>query len=595
MSSPKTRPNNRPRPQESRRGRRSRGLAVRVPPRPLGNGDLCDRSALDQLGEQQALIEEARRRARRRRQRYGALALLGATFAVVVGFGRVGGVDPMDESGLSARFGLGGASSQVALTPGNRYSEAPLISADGRFLAFDSHASNLVARDTNGRNDVFVRDRVSGKTTRVSVRTGGEQGNDASYLRAISADGRFVVFSSYASNLVTGDTDGCHGERLTCSDVFVRDRLTGKTTRASVGNGDKQANGNSGEAAISADGRFVAFASYASNLVAGDTNKCVQKYPVGRRPSARRYPCADVFVRDRATGKTERVSLSSRDTQASGDSGLRGLAISGDGRYVAFSSEASTLVAGDTDGCHAERLTCSDVFVRDRLTGKTTLASVGSGDKPTNGDSYEPSISADGRFVAFSSEASNLVACSGTDCPRVFVRPQASGKTERVRVSNANVFVWDRVTGKTERVSVGGGKQEGGPSTEPSISADGRYVAFASFATSLVTNDTNTCATAGQAEKFACQDVFVRDRATGKTERVSISSAGEPANGYSNNPTISANGQFVSFSSAATKLVDGDTNNLRDVFARDRTTGTTSLVSIAQTRPVRIGRRGRAH
>ena len=161
-----------------------------------------------------------------------------------------------------------------------------MISADGRFLAFDSHASNLVAGDTNERNDVFVRDRLSGKTTRVSVRTGGEQGNEASYLRAISADGRFVVFSSYASNLVAGDTAGCNGERLTCSDVFVRDRVTGKTTRVSVGSGGEQANGNSGEAAISADGRFVAFSSYASNLVAGDTNKCVQKYLGGTAPSA---------------------------------------------------------------------------------------------------------------------------------------------------------------------------------------------------------------------------------------------------------------------------------------------------------------------
>ena len=431
MSTPKIRPRNRLRSEGP--PRRRSGPAVGTPPRPPGNGDLRYPSAVEWLREQQALIEEARRRARRRRQRYGALALLGVTAAVVVGFVRVSGVDPRDVSGASAPFGQGGAASQAALAPGNRYSEAPLISADGRFLAFDSHASNLVAGDTNGRNDVFVRDRVSGKTTRVSVRTGGEQGNEASYLRAISADGRFVVFSSYASNLVAGDTDGCNGERLTCSDVFVRDRVTGKTTRASVQSGAKQANGNSGEAAISADGRFVAFSSYASNLVAGDTNKCVQKYLGGRRPSASRYPCADVFVRDRATGKIERVSVSSRDTQANGDSGLRGLAISGDGRYVAFTSYASNLVAGDTDGCNGERLTCSDVFVRDRVTGKTTRASAGSGGKQTDGNSYEPSISADGRFVAFSSEASNLVAGDANGCGQTcVVRLRATGKTERV-------------------------------------------------------------------------------------------------------------------------------------------------------------------
>jgi Tol biopolymer transport system component len=150
--------------------------------------------------------------------------------------------------------------------------------------------------------------------------------------------------------------------------------------------------------------------------------------------------------------------------------------------------------------------------------------------------------------------------------------------------------VRDRVAGKTTRVSLSSdGKQVSRPSSEPSISAGGRYVAFASYAANLVADDTNTCATVGQSEKFACRDVFVRDRATGKTERVSMSSAGEQANGYSDNPTISADGHFVTFSSAASNLVHGDTNNLRDVFARDRATGTTSLVSIRQTHPERLG------
>jgi Tol biopolymer transport system component len=497
----------------------------------------------------------------------------------VIGVTRVGGGHPRGAVGASGPLGQGTASRATLAAPGNRYSEAPLISADGRFLAFDSHASNLVAGDTNGRNDVFVRDRPSGKTTRVSVRTGGEQSSEASYLRAISADGRFVIFSSYASNLVAGDTGGCNGGRLTCSDVFVRDRMSGKTTRVSVGSGGRQANGNSGEAAISADGRFVAFSSDASNLVAGDTNRCVQKYP-GGAPSARRYTCADVFVHDRATGTTERVSVSSRDTQANGDSGQRGLAISADGRYVAFDSEASNLVGGDTNKeCFSPILrvhssndrvhyNCGDVFVHDRVTGKTTRVSVGSGGEQANGASSEPSISADGRFVAFSSEASNLVAGDTNNCGRM---------------NCPDVFVHDRATGKTTRVSVSkGGKQGSGPSSEPSISADGRYVAFASYAANLVADDTNACATVRQREKFACPDVFVRDRATGKTERVSVNSAGKQANGYSDNPTISADGHVVTFSSAASNLVNGDTNKLRDVFAHDRATRTTSLVSIAR-------------
>jgi Tol biopolymer transport system component len=146
-----------------------------------------------------------------------------------------------------------------------------------------------------------------------------------------------------------------------------------------------------------------------------------------------------------------------------------------------------------------------------------------------------------------------------------------------------DVFVRDRATGRTTRASVSnGGKQASGPSFEPSISADGRYIAFASYAANLVADDTNTCPTVGRREKFACPDVFVRDRATGKTERVSVSNSGKHANGGSDNPTVSADGNVVAFSSAASNLVDGDTNKLRDVFARDRATGTTSLVSVAR-------------
>jgi Tol biopolymer transport system component len=568
MNSLRTRPSNRPRRD---RIRRRSDVAVRTPSRRPWLGNSGDHLAA--FDWHQALIEEARRRARRRRQRFAVLALLGgATIALVLGLVRGSGVDQRQVSSGSDPSGQGGAAAKAAMAPGNRYSEAPLISADGLVVAFDSHASNLVAGDTNGRNDVFVRDRRSGKTTRVSVRTSGEQSNDASYLRAISDDGRFVVFSSYASNLVAGDTAGCsNGASLTCSDVFVRDLISGETTRASLGSGGKQANGNSGEAAISANGRFVAFSSYASNLVAGDTNKCVKKYPKGISASASRYECADVFVRDRATSKIELVSVSSRATQANGDSGLRGLAISGNGRYVAFASEASNLVAAAGARCTEARLarvTCSDVFVRDRVTGETTRVSVGNGGEQANGASYEPSISADGRFVAFTSEASNLVVGDTNSCPRL---------------GCPDVFVRDRAIGKTTRVSLSSdGKRLSGPSFEPSISADGRYVVFAA---TLVVDGAKTCAAVAQRETVACRDVFVRDRATGKTERVSVSSAGEQANGYSDNPAISADGRFVIFSSAASGLVFGDTNNLRDVFARDRAAGTTSLVSLARTRP----------
>jgi len=208
-------------------------------------------------------------------------------------------------------------------TQGNGDSGCPSISADGRYVAFQSYASNLVPGDTNEVGDVFVHDRLTGQTTRVSVASDGTEGNDYSRRPSISADGRYVAFASLASNLVPGDTNGTW-------DVFVHDRLTGQTTRVSVASGGAQGNSGSWCPSISADGRYVAFQSYASNLVPGDTNGVL-----------------DVFVHDRLTGQTTRVSVASDGTQ--GDSYSFGSSISADGRYVAFSSLASNLVPGDTN------------------------------------------------------------------------------------------------------------------------------------------------------------------------------------------------------------------------------------------------------
>src|SRR5947208_191132 len=233
------------------------------------------------------------------------------------------------KTGKSTRVGVDSHGAQ-----GNGDSEGPSISADGRFVAFYSLASNLVAGDTNGVRDVFVRDRKAGKTTRVSVNSHGAQTKRDSIVRSISADGRFVTFDSTASNLVGGDTNGV-------GDVFVRDRKTGKTTRVSVDSHGVQANGESFAASISADGRFVAFLSSASNLVAGDGNAA-----------------GDGFVRDRKAGRTKRVSVASHGTQGNDTSFPP--SISADGRFVAFTSLANNLVAGDTNGA-------SDVFARGPL------------------------------------------------------------------------------------------------------------------------------------------------------------------------------------------------------------------------------------
>jgi Tol biopolymer transport system component len=393
---------------------------------------------------------------------------------------------------------------------GDGSSQYPVVSADGRFVAFGSAADNLVAGDTNKHYDVFVRDRQTGSTERVSISTAGAQGDGDSASPAISADGRFVAFQSAATNLVPGDTNGHF-------DVFVRDRLTGNTERVSVSSSGAQADGNSGFAAISGDGRFVAFSSAATNLVPGDTNNHW-----------------DVFVRDRLTGNTERINLSTAGAQGDGDSLYPAPAISADGRFVAFSSAATNLVPGDTNGLR-------DVFVRDRQTGSTERVSVSSAGAQGDAISYAQAISGDGRFVAFASTATNLVPGDTNGHYDVFVRDRQTGSTERVSLSSA-------------------GAQGDEDSLFPSISADGRFVAYLSAATNLVADDTNGGGTA------LSHDVFLRDRQTGSTERISVSAPGAQSNGNSIYPIISGDGHFVAYFSSADNLVPGDTNKFDDVF-----------------------------
>ncbi len=329
------------------------------------------------------------------------------------------------------------------------------ISADGRYVAFSSVASNLVTGDTNLASDIFVHDRLTGETTRISTATDGSQGNSSSTFASISGDGRYVAFESDATNLVPGDTN-------LSTDIFVHDRLTGETTRVSVATNGTQANSFSDEPAISADGRYVVYGSYASNLVPGDTNGVT-----------------DVFVYDRTSGTTRRVSVASDGTQGNGFSPFA--TISGDGRYIAFGSEATNLVPGDTNNA-------VDNFIFDQVTGQTTRISVASDGTQANSDSGGRSISADGNYVAFWSAASNLVAGDTNNAP--------------------DIFLYNRITGETTRVSVAsdgtqGDSSSGGSGNSIGLSADGRYVVFSSSATNLVPGDTN-----------GFRDIFVRDRGT---------------------------------------------------------------------------------
>lgn len=397
---------------------------------------------------------------------------------------------------------------------GDFHSNLPTLSSDGRFVAFQSSASNLVAGDTNFRPDAFVRDRMTGQTTRVSIASSGAQGTGNAELPSISADGRLVAFMSDSPQLAPGAALGTF-------QIYVHDRLTGQTTPMSTGAGGVLGSFSSHEPSISADGTVVVFESGASNLVAGDTNNA-----------------QDVFVHDRTTGQTTRVSLSTEGSQGNGNSGGdvgSRPRLSSDGRFVAFQSRASNLVAGDTNGA-------SDVFVHDRQTAQTTRVSVSSAGAQAAGESINPSVSADGNFVAFTSTAANLVV------------GDANGATP-------DIFLRDRQLGQTTVVSVASnGIQGNSQSGYPAVSADGTVVAFWSSSTNLVASpDVNGAVT----------DVFVRDRAASTTTIASITTGGVQGDLDSRQPEISADGRYVAFDSLSA-LVAGDNNTFYDVFLRDR-------------------------
>lgn len=276
------------------------------------------------------------------------------------------------QAGQTTRVSVNSAGAE-----GNGDSFSPSVSADGRYVAFQSNASNLVSGDTNGTADIFVKDRQTGQTSRVSVATGGAQASGASWTPSISGDGRFVAFCSNGPNLVNGDTNDCW-------DIFVHDRQTGATSRVSNATGGVQADADSGSPAISSDGRFVAFASWAGNL-----------------RSAISLPSQEIYTHDRLTGQTSLVTASPDGTEGNGNSSAP--AISSDGRYVAFQSWADNLVSGDNNGYW-------DVFVRDRQTGRTFCASQVSGGVQGDRDSDQPALSGDGQTVAFVSWATNLVS-----------------------------------------------------------------------------------------------------------------------------------------------------------------------------------------
>ncbi|WP_426571581.1 DUF4214 domain-containing protein [Aquihabitans sp. McL0605] len=356
----------------------------------------------------------------------------------------------------------------------------------------------------------------------ISAAPNGKSGAGTSTESDVNTNGRFVAFTSTATDLVPGDTNGA-------ADVFVRDTLTETTTRVSVAGTSTQADGKSDQPSISFDGRFVAFRSDASNLVAGDSNGL-----------------GDVFVRDLKNHTTTRVDVASgTKAQATGGASAHPV-VSSDGLLIAFESTATNLFPGDTNNK-------KDVFVRDQDANTTEIASVASNEALLVDGAGTPSMSANGRYVVFTS-MTNQVGTFADSYPDVFLRDRAAGTTERVSLSSDS-------------------SHPNGISDDATVSDDGRYVAFQSTATDLTMYQDNN----------AQADVFVRDRNTAATDLASRSTTGIPGSMSGSAPAISANGSKVVFASASPNIVSGDTNASTDVFSWDRATGVPTRVSVSTT------------
>jgi Tol biopolymer transport system component len=373
-------------------------------------------------------------------------------------------------------MGVTGAGAQAAVPATEMGAVIPTaVSANGRFLAFISSASNLVPGDTNGVSDVFVYDRVADSFERVSVSSAGDQGNAESGIDALtmSADGRFVVFSSDATNLVANDTNDY-------ADKFIHDRATGATRRL----GAIQFYSST---AISADGRYLAFDAGGAHVGA-------------------------IARLDRSTGRIIGVAIGSDETPT----------------VIGISADGDRVAADGSGG----------IYVHDFTTGRTHRVRLSNLVSTINLDAVPNALSADGRYLMFTSSLSNIVAGDTNGKSDVFVRDLLNHRTNRISISN-------------------GERQSDAGSSGLGISGKGRYRLFVSFGHNLVAGDTNGVA-----------DIFVRDSVAGTTVRCSVATDGTQADRGSSDGILSQNGVWTFFDSAATNLVPGDTNGAIDPFVR---------------------------
>ncbi|MCP4356893.1 MAG: hypothetical protein GY796_02610, partial [Chloroflexi bacterium] len=448
----------------------------------------------------------------------------------------IGNASPTEPAAFTMRV-----STHADGTEGDNDSTTPAMTADGKFIAFTSSASNLTAVATNGNGHIFVKDMQSGNVSLASLSTAAIEGNNNSADPTITANGQYIAFESTATNLVTNTV-------TLWNDVFVHDTVGMTTTLVSIASDGTPGNAISENPTISADGRYVAFQSNATNLATGDLSHL------------------DVFVHDRDTDEdgvfdepgavaTRRVSQTASGIPANAASTHP--AMSADGRLIVFTSSANNLVTGDSNNS-------ADIFLYDRDADadgifdeigevSVVLISFGVDGLPADNFSMQPAISPDGRQVAFESWASNLIVGGTTPFRRhVYVRDWNVGMTYLVSQSS-------------------GGVEAGDSSYQPILSANGRFIAFESLADNLVGTDSNLG-----------RDIFVRDRDVDEdgifdeagevaTLRVSVDSSGNQMDGgQAYNSAISGDGEQIAFDSDASDLVLNDDNSDYDVFLHDR-------------------------
>lgn len=445
---------------------------------------------------------------RRSLPRHLSLLLLCLVLILLAGGAQATGLSP----GLKAAGEAGSTrlvSADVNGAPARFAANFPAISLNGRFVAFQSRTANLTAGDTNGRSDVFVYDLQSGVMELASLATTGDQADDDSTEASLSGDGRYVVFTSEASNLARRGNEPYRGPGI---NVFRHDRQTGATIAVSVNNQGAPADRHAWLGDISSDGNFVTFTSHSNSLVTPDRNGIKR----------------DAFIRDVNGGTTAYVDLLPNGENPWSGGSLTSVAEGG--RMVAYRSLARDLVPRDTNAAF-------DIFVLDRAAHTTRRVSVASNGDQNPRESHYPDISNDGHCVVFQTTGA-------------LVAHDTNGVLD--------IYLHDLRTGETVLVSVASNGAAGnGPSIMADVSADGRYVAFSSQATNLVPNDAN-----------ANSDIFIHDRQTGQTIRASVNSAGQEGNGASTMPAISGDGRVVAFVSTA-RLVGGVTTSIPQVYVRN--------------------------